>query len=95
MRDHPDPRLLERFMRGEAFALERRSIVRHMLSGCPQCLAITRPLWRFADLPLITLGGGAPEGEEESSAKETGDPGDGEDPGPAVEAREPGSRLTG
>jgi hypothetical protein len=95
MRDHPDPRLLERFLRGEASALERRSIVRHMLRGCLQCLEVTRPLWRFGDLPLIPPGHGAPDEEEESSAEDTVDAGDGEDPGTAAEACRPGSRLSG
>lgn len=89
MRDHPDPRLLERFMRGEASALERRSIVRHMLTGCLQCLEVTRPLWRFGDLPLIPLEDGGPEeedkegqeGEEEPAEQEDED---GEDRAPAA-----------
>lgn len=82
-------------MRGEASALERRSIVRHMLTGCLQCLEVTRPLWRFGDLPLIPLDNGAPQGEEESPEEETEDAGNGEDPGSTAEACEPGSRLTG
>jgi hypothetical protein len=88
MRDHPDPQLLERFMRGEASSLERRSIVRHMLTGCLQCLEVTRPLWRFGDLPLIPLDDGSPEQEEEQEGE------DGEDRAPAAEGRGAGSRLT-
>ena len=87
MRDHPDPRLLERFMRGEASALERRSIVRHMLAGCLQCLEVTRPLWRFGDLPLIPLGDADPEQAQEEQEEE-----DAEDRAPAVEAHGAGSR---
>lgn len=93
MRDHPDPRLLERFMRGEASALERRSIVRHMLTGCLQCLEVTRPLWRFGDRPLVPLGGSAPERDEEG--EEEGEEESGQDRRRAAEACEPGSRLTG
>lgn len=89
MRDHPDPRLLERFMRGEASALERRSIVRHMLTGCLQCLEVTRPLWRFGDLPLIPLGDGDPEQEHGDHEEEEEDGGD---RAPAVEAHGAGSR---
>lgn len=90
MRDHPDPKLLERFMRGEASSLERRSIVRHMLAGCLQCLEVTRPLWRFGDLPLIPIDDSTPEqGEGEEGEGE-----DGEDQAPAAEARGAGSRLT-
>lgn len=80
MRDHPDSELLERFMRGEASALERRSIVRHMLAGCPRCLEVTRPLWCFGALPLLPL----EQAEDEEDDEE----------GPAVEARRAGSRLT-
>lgn len=91
MRDHPDPRLLERFLRGEASALERRTIVRHMLTGCLQCLEVTRPLWRFGDRPLLPLGDTARDGD---GAEERGEE-LGEDQRPAAEACEPGSRLTG
>lgn len=94
MRDHPDPRLLERFLRGEASALERRTIVRHMLTGCLQCLEITRPLWRFGDRPLLPLGDTERDGEGEEGEEERGEE-LGEDPRPAAEACEPGSRLTG
>src|SRR5436305_1599704 len=45
---HPDPQLLERFMRNEASREERRWIVRHLLAGCAQCSAITRQLWKLA-----------------------------------------------
>jgi hypothetical protein len=47
--DHPDPVLLERFMRNEAGVEERRGIVRHLLAGCGQCLAVTRRLWSLSD----------------------------------------------
>jgi tetratricopeptide (TPR) repeat protein len=47
--NHPDPQLLERFMRGEASAEERRWIVRHLLAGCARCGAITRRLWSFGE----------------------------------------------
>jgi tetratricopeptide (TPR) repeat protein len=47
--NHPDSQLLERFMRGEAGAEERRSIVRHLLAGCARCGAITRRLWRLGE----------------------------------------------
>ena len=36
--DHPDPHLLERFMRNEADGEERRRIVRHLLAGCARCV---------------------------------------------------------
>lgn len=90
MRDHPDPRLLERFMRGEASALERRSIVRHMLTGCLQCREVTSPLWRFGELPLIPVGPLGPLDEGEPEQEEE----DGEEQGSAAAARGAGSRLT-
>ncbi|HEV8577892.1 MAG TPA: hypothetical protein VGX68_02320 [Thermoanaerobaculia bacterium] len=45
-RDHPQPDVLERFMRSELSGEESRVVVRHLLTGCPQCLYITRRLWR-------------------------------------------------
>jgi len=48
-RDHPDSQLLERFMRDEAAAPERRRVVRHLLAGCPRCAAVTRHLWSFGE----------------------------------------------
>jgi len=46
---HPHPTQLERFMRGELPGLVVRSIVRHLLTGCPSCLSVTRRLWVLAD----------------------------------------------
>lgn len=43
--NHPEPHLLEQFLRGELDPPERRSIVRHLLGGCPACLEVTRRLW--------------------------------------------------
>ncbi len=55
MRDHPDPSLLERFMRGELSGArgrpECRIIVRHLLAGCPSCARITRRFWALGDFP--------------------------------------------
>jgi hypothetical protein len=48
-REHPHPALLLGFLQGETSQSESRAIVRHLLSGCPSCLAVTRPLWRVAD----------------------------------------------
>lgn len=52
MRDHehPTPALLLRFLRGEAGLAEQRALVRHLLAGCPECLAVTRPVWELAEL---------------------------------------------
>lgn len=46
---HPDLRLLERFMRNELQGQERRTVVRHLLAGCPQCVSVTRQIWSLAD----------------------------------------------
>jgi tetratricopeptide (TPR) repeat protein len=46
---HPDSRLLERFMRNEVDGGERRGIVRHLLGGCAQCVAVTRSLWNLGE----------------------------------------------
>jgi tetratricopeptide (TPR) repeat protein len=43
--DHPNPGLLERFMRNETEGEERRRVVRHLLSGCARCVAVTRRFW--------------------------------------------------
>lgn len=48
---HPDPQILERFMRNEAGAQERRVVILHLLTGCAQCVAVTRRLWSLADAP--------------------------------------------
>jgi hypothetical protein len=51
MRDHehPHPDLLHRFLRGEASKSENGAVVRHLLSGCRECLAVTRPVWQAVD----------------------------------------------
>ena len=52
---HPEVSLLELFMRGELSGAsgraECRMIVRHLLTGCPQCARITGRLWGLGDLP--------------------------------------------
>jgi tetratricopeptide (TPR) repeat protein len=53
--EHPDVRLLERFMRNELQGCERRIIVRHLLTGCPDCVAVTRRLWSFGEHPMICV----------------------------------------
>jgi tetratricopeptide (TPR) repeat protein len=45
---HPDPGLLERFLSGRVAAVESRRIVRHLLAGCPSCVAVTRRVWTLA-----------------------------------------------
>ncbi len=43
---HPDPSLLERFLRGDLPAAERRGVVRHLISGCAACRSLAGDLWR-------------------------------------------------
>lgn len=39
-------------MRNEADARERRTIILHLLTGCTQCVAVTRRLWNLGEAPL-------------------------------------------
>ncbi len=48
-KNHPDPHLLERFMRNEVDGEERRRIVRHLLGGCARCVGVTRPIWELGE----------------------------------------------
>ncbi|MBW8877145.1 MAG: hypothetical protein JF614_19435 [Acidobacteria bacterium] len=48
--DHPDSQLLERFMRNQVDASERRAVVLHLLGGCAQCVSVTRRLWNLGEL---------------------------------------------
>jgi hypothetical protein len=48
-REHPHPDLLRRFLRAEASKNENGAVVRHLLSGCQECLAVTRPVWQAVD----------------------------------------------
>lgn len=54
--DHPPAEQLERFMRSELSLPERLPIVRHMLSGCSECLKATRPLWEVMEQKLERRG---------------------------------------
>jgi hypothetical protein len=44
-RSHPDAAKLECFLRGELEKVEVRRVVRHLLTRCPECAAVVRPLW--------------------------------------------------
>jgi hypothetical protein len=67
--NHPDPQLLERFMRNEASREERRWIVRHLLAGCARCGAITRRLWKLAEPGPATAAGEHPPPEPRKEAE--------------------------
>jgi hypothetical protein len=43
---HPESSLLLRFMAGGVSRLENLEVVRHLLAGCPQCVAVTRRAWQ-------------------------------------------------
>jgi hypothetical protein len=60
--DPPEPARLERFFRGDLTRDEARALVRHLLTGCPQCLRRTRRLWR-----LGSKGGGTSMVEMEAT----------------------------
>jgi hypothetical protein len=47
--DHPDRIQLQCFMSGDLPRAEVAPIVRHMLTGCPQCLQVTRQLWELIE----------------------------------------------
>ena len=49
---HPDRGLLEKFMHDKVDAPERRLVVRHLLTGCPRCVKVTRRCWTLGSRPL-------------------------------------------
>ena len=55
-----DPQQVERFMRGTASLAENRTVVRHLLRGCPQCQAAAR-----RNFHEMTAACGEPAGREE------------------------------
>ncbi len=50
-RTHPGESDLERFLRGEMSNTERMRVVRHLLTGCRDCVAVVAPYWGIADRP--------------------------------------------
>jgi hypothetical protein len=53
LRVHPSPQELVQFLRGELSGADNRRIVRHLLAGCSTCVAVTAPVFRFAEDPLV------------------------------------------
>ena len=49
---HPAAETLERFVRGELPREKAPAVVRHLLTGCPRCVAIARRAWNRGDQPL-------------------------------------------
>jgi hypothetical protein len=50
---HPPPVILECFMRGELTRSEIVGLVRHLLTGCPRCLVVTRRLYGLGEQPRV------------------------------------------
>ncbi len=48
---HPSPDLLAKLMRGGLPAGETRSVLRHLVAGCPTCRDATAGLWALQDQP--------------------------------------------
>lgn len=61
---HPDPALLERFLRGDLDADERKRVVRHLIGGCTTCRDLAGNLWQIPPT----------HPNERSTAKSTGNP---------------------
>ncbi|MES1211177.1 MAG: hypothetical protein ABUL63_02465 [Acidobacteriota bacterium] len=62
---HPDPRVLERFVRAVASPPEAQLVVRHLLTRCPRCRAIVQELaepgWAARQEPLKESRKASPE----------------------------------
>ena len=54
VRKHPARQDLTRFLFGELPRDKTRALVRHLLAGCPACLAVTRRLWR-PEQPVVEV----------------------------------------
>jgi hypothetical protein len=55
---HPSEELLLRFVRGETTRAETRAVVRHLLTGCRECRAVTSSAWGIeAFAPALSEGG--------------------------------------
>jgi hypothetical protein len=46
---HPTLDQLQGFLRGDIAAVESLAIVRHLMTGCPECVAVTRQSWLSAE----------------------------------------------
>jgi hypothetical protein len=52
---HPPLNVLERFIRCELRRDEARTVVRHLLATCSECVGVTGPLWRSGARARIAL----------------------------------------
>jgi hypothetical protein len=53
--EHPEPERLEGLMRNELSGAERRRLVRHLLTGCPRCVKVTRRCWTLGSRLLAGM----------------------------------------
>jgi len=58
VRHHPSEDLLLRFVRGETARDETRAVVRHLLTGCRECRAVTSSAWGIdSSVQALPVGG--------------------------------------
>jgi len=60
--DHPDPRLFERFLRGDTSPAENQAVVAHLLRRCPECQRKARAYWYRTEAPRARMAMGGLEG---------------------------------
>lgn len=60
--DHPTPAELVGFMRGDLPRAEARRVVRHLLTQCEKCHAVTREAWGLGDQRHLVEVDGRQEG---------------------------------
>jgi len=53
--EHPDPRLFERFLRGETSPAENRAVVFHLVRGCSECQMKARAFWYQTEAPRARM----------------------------------------
>ena len=46
---------MERFMGAALPRAEMRAVVRHLLTGCRECIQVTRRLWQLGDCIVLSL----------------------------------------
>jgi len=56
MGHHLSEELLLRFIRGETARAETRAVVRHLLTGCRECRAVTSSAWGIGTFAPYTGG---------------------------------------
>lgn len=59
-RVHPERRLFERFLRGEASCAEKMAVVRHLIQGCAECEQAACAVWYQTEAPRARMALGKP-----------------------------------